>query len=62
VNQLLDKTLKLILWIPMFELKKKNIPSGILLRLFYSSAAVGDWIMKPELSTAHLGFRTEIGV
>jgi hypothetical protein len=40
--------------------KKKNIPSGILLRLFYSSAAVGDWIMKPELSTAHLGIQDQI--
>jgi hypothetical protein len=36
---------------------KKKIPSRILLRLFYSSPAVGDWIMKPELSTAHLGIQ-----
>jgi hypothetical protein len=42
----------------MLELwQKKNIPSRILLRLFYSSPAVGDWIMKPELSTAHLGIQ-----
>jgi hypothetical protein len=45
----------------MFEKKRKNIPSGILL-LFLPSAAVGDWIMKPELSTAHLGIQDRFGV
>jgi hypothetical protein len=36
--------------------KKKNIyRQGFCYDCFYSSAAVGDWIMRPELSTAHLG-------
>lgn len=36
--------------------KKKNIfRQGFCYDCFYSSPEVGDWIMKPELSTAHLG-------
>ncbi|HTG65631.1 MAG TPA: DUF2797 domain-containing protein [Flavobacterium sp.] len=35
--------------------KKKIFRQGFCYDCFYSSAAVGDWIMKPELSTAHLG-------
>jgi hypothetical protein len=42
----------------MFELKKKKkiFRQGFCYDCFYSSAAVGDWIMKPE-STAHLGIQ-----
>lgn len=58
VNQLLDKNLEI-----SFEnyqclncgKKKKIFRQGFCYDCFYSSAAVGDWIMKPELSTAHLG-------
>lgn len=35
--------------------KKKVFRQGFCYECFYSSAAVGDWIMKPELSMAHLG-------
>lgn len=35
--------------------KKKIYRQGFCYDCFYSSASVGDWIMKPELSTAHLG-------
>ncbi|KAB1156239.1 DUF2797 domain-containing protein [Flavobacterium luteum] len=35
--------------------KKKIFRQGFCYDCFYSSPAVGDWIMKPELSTAHLG-------
>ena len=36
--------------------KQKTIyRQGFCYDCFYSSPAVGDWIMKPELSTAHLG-------
>ena len=34
--------------------KKKIFRQGNCYDCFYSNAAVGDWIMKPELSTAHL--------
>jgi hypothetical protein len=34
---------------------KKIYRQGFCYDCFYSSPAVGDWIMKPELSTAHLG-------
>jgi hypothetical protein len=34
---------------------KKIHRQGFCYDCFYSSPAVGDWIMKPELSTAHLG-------
>lgn len=35
--------------------KKKIFRQGFCYDCFYSSASVGDWIMRPELSTAHLG-------
>lgn len=35
--------------------KKKIYRQGFCYDCFYASPAVGDWIMKPELSTAHLG-------
>lgn len=35
--------------------KKKIYRQGHCYDCFYSSPAVGDWIMRPELSTAHLG-------
>jgi len=35
--------------------KKKIFRQGFCYDCFYSSPAVGDWIMNPELSTAHLG-------
>jgi hypothetical protein len=34
--------------------KKKIFRQGFCYDCFYASPAVGDWIMKPELSTAHL--------
>lgn len=34
---------------------KKIYRQGFCYDCFYSSPSVGDWIMKPELSTAHLG-------
>jgi hypothetical protein len=37
--------------------RKKIFRQGFCYDCFYSSAAVGDWIMKPELSTAHLGIQ-----
>ncbi|PCH49248.1 MAG: hypothetical protein COC22_07010, partial [Flavobacteriaceae bacterium] len=33
---------------------KKIFRQGFCYNCFYKSAQVGDWIMKPELSTAHL--------
>ncbi|PJJ09503.1 uncharacterized protein DUF2797 [Flavobacterium sp. 1] len=58
MNQLLNKELEI-----HFEgyqclncgKKKKIFRQGFCYDCFYSSPAVGDWIMKPELSTAHLG-------
>ncbi len=35
--------------------EKKIFRQGFCYDCFYDSAAVGDWIMKPELSKAHLG-------
>lgn len=35
--------------------QKKIWRQGFCYDCFYKSAAVGDWIMRPELSTAHLG-------
>ncbi|AXG74176.1 DUF2797 domain-containing protein [Flavobacterium arcticum] len=35
--------------------KKKIFRMGYCYDCFYSTPAAGDWIMKPELSTAHLG-------
>ena len=37
--------------------KKKIFRQGFCYDCFYASPAVGDWIMKPELSTAHLGIQ-----
>jgi len=58
VNQLLDKNIE-ISFVGFQCLncgkKKKIFRQGFCYDCFYSSAAVGDWIMKPELSTAHLG-------
>ncbi|MCF6350088.1 MAG: DUF2797 domain-containing protein [Flavobacteriaceae bacterium] len=58
VNQLLNKNIEIT-----FEkyqclccgLNKKIFRQGHCYNCFYKSAQVGDWIMKPELSTAHLG-------
>ncbi len=57
LNQVLDKTLEIT-----FEgyqclncnKKKKIFRQGFCYDCFMSSASAGDWIMKPELSTAHL--------
>ncbi|RAR47750.1 DUF2797 domain-containing protein [Flavobacterium lacus] len=57
LNQLLDKELEI-----SFQgyqclncgKKKKIFRQGFCYDCFMSSPAVGDWIMKPELSTAHL--------
>ena len=35
--------------------KKKIFRQGFCYDCFYASASVGDWIIRPELSTAHLG-------
>ena len=60
VNQLLNKELE-INFVGYQCLncgkKKKIFRQGFCYDCFYSSAAVGDWIMKPELSTAHLGIQ-----
>lgn len=58
LNQLLDRTLTI-----HFEgfqclccgKEKKIFRQGYCYDCYYESAAVGDWIMKPELSKAHLG-------
>ena len=60
VNQLLNKNIEIA-----FQgyqclncgKKKKIYRQGFCYDCFYSSPAVGDWIMKPELSTAHLGIQ-----
>ena len=58
VNQILGRELEII-FIGYKCLncskKKKIYRQGFCYDCFYSSAAVGDWIMRPELSTAHLG-------
>src|SRR6478609_2655087 len=58
LNQLLDKSIE-INFIGYQCLncgkKKKIFRQGFCYDCFMSSAAAGDWIMKPELSTAHLG-------
>jgi len=57
LNQLLDKTIE-INFIGYQCLncgkKKKIFRQGFCYDCFMSSASAGDWIMKPELSTAHL--------
>lgn len=60
VNQLLNKELE-INFIGHQCLNcgkmKKIFRQGFCYDCFYASPAVGDWIMKPELSTAHLGIQ-----
>lgn len=60
INQLLNKEIE-ITFIGYQCLncgkKKKIYRQGCCYDCFYSSASVGDWIMKPELSTAHLGIQ-----
>lgn len=58
VNQLLGKEIEMVF--DGFQClncgkNKKIFRQGFCYDCFYSSPAVGDWIMKPELSTAHLG-------
>jgi hypothetical protein len=57
LNQLLDKSIE-INFVGYQCLncgkKKKIFRQGFCYDCFMSSAAAGDWIMKPELSTAHL--------
>jgi len=58
MNQLLDKEIEINF--AGFQClncckKKKIFRQGFCYDCFYSSPAVGDWIMRPELSTAHLG-------
>ncbi|MGL2994333.1 DUF2797 domain-containing protein [Flavobacterium sp. TSSA_36] len=58
VNQLLNKeiSVQLVGYQCLNCGKKKKIfRQGFCYDCFYSSPSVGDWIMKPELSTAHLG-------
>src|SRR4030065_1043690 len=58
LNQLLGRTMEI-----RFEgyqclncgKEKKIFRQGFCYECFYESAQVGDWVMKPELSTAHLG-------
>lgn len=57
LNQFLDRNLKIEF--DGYEclncgLEKKIFRQGFCYDCFYSSAQVGDWIMKPELSKAHL--------
>ena len=57
MNQLLDKRIEIqFLGYQCLNCgkKKKIFRQGFCYDCFMSSAAVGDWIMKPELSTAHL--------
>lgn len=58
VNQLLGKKIEIVA--DGFQClncskEKKIFRQGFCYDCFFSSAAVGDWIMRPELSTAHLG-------
>lgn len=60
LNQLLNKDLEIsFLGYQCLNCgkKKKIFRQGFCYDCFYSSPAVGDWIMKPELSTAHLGIQ-----
>lgn len=57
LNQLLDKTIEITF--TGYQClncgkKKKIFRQGFCYDCFMSSASAGDWIMKPELSTAHL--------
>lgn len=58
MNQLLNKEIEFVL--EDYQClncgkKKKIYRQGFCYECFYSSPTVGDWIMRPELSTAHLG-------
>ncbi|MCC9042731.1 DUF2797 domain-containing protein [Myroides sp. M-43] len=58
INQILDRTIKIDF--TGYEClncgqQKKIFRQGFCYECFYSSAQVGDWIMRPELSKAHLG-------
>lgn len=58
LNQLLDR--KIEIQFKSFQCmccskKKKIFRQGFCYDCFYEQAQAGDWIMKPELSTAHLG-------
>ncbi|CAM3826830.1 DUF2797 domain-containing protein [Flavobacterium branchiophilum] len=58
VNQLINKTIQvqhLGYQCLNCNKKKKIFRQGYCYDCFMSSAAVGDWIMRPELSKAHLG-------
>lgn len=58
VNQLLNKQIEIqFLGYQCLNCskQKKIFRQGFCYDCFYSSPAVGDWIMRPELSTAHLG-------
>ncbi|MEO7978426.1 DUF2797 domain-containing protein [Flavobacterium sp.] len=58
VNQLLNKEIEINVvghQCLNCNKKKKIFRQGFCYDCFYSSPAVGDWIMRPELSTAHLG-------
>lgn len=58
LNQVLDRQVK-ITFVDYECLncgaRKKIFRQGFCYDCFYASPAVGDWIMRPELSTAHLG-------
>lgn len=58
VNQLLDRNIEISFegyQCLCCEKEKKIFRQGFCYDCFYASAQGGDWIMKPELSTAHLG-------
>ena len=58
VNQMLNKNIEInFLGYQCLNCSKnkKIFRQGVCYDCFYSSPAVGDWIMRPELSTAHLG-------
>ena len=60
VNQLLGKEIEIVFdgfQCLNCEKNKKIFRQGFCYDCFYSSPAVGDWIMRPELSTAHLGIQ-----
>lgn len=60
VNQLLNKNIEInFLGFQCLNCskKKKIFRSGFCYDCFYSSPNAGDWIMRPELSTAHLGIQ-----
>ena len=58
VNQLLNKEIEISLigyQCLNCAKKKKIFRQGFCYDCFYSSASAGNWILRPELSTAHLG-------